>query len=315
MGSTWSIALTTSNASEPPKLHVELYEHIFAHLDAIEDFQTLLNLSLTCATLSKYGQAVLFSKVVLGRPTVNPPLSTVKTTVRSNTAPPRMFRPATLFRALLGASPHLAKYVKELVISDRRYLPFYQKEKSWLRGDEQIALILPLLPNLCKISIYGYPSHIDHRFTWDLLRPSLQRAIVDELRIGTISSLDAHRLDIPVAILGLSPSLKYLSLRGTLFRTALDASHHDEGLPASLCKPSLSSLEIATFEEVEWSQFEQWLTGPSSPNLSSLRTLVISFSPRSIAKQLAFVKKHLHSLDCLELQFPKEGMCVTSNWD
>ena len=266
------IPSTTTDGSNLISLPTEIYESILHEL--VQWPETLRACALVSRLFAQLAQKLLFSCICLQRPTkvVNPVLGDES-----------YVRPSIRFFQILSSSPHLAGYVKYLIVSDAgpfKYQYTYREYRPWIRSSSDHAMhqILLLLANLEELGIAGNPrdSRLDF-LAWG-----------NDLRMGILERCSSDRLvkirlacvrNVPLSLLGLAPRLETLRLRNVLF--LLDFDHTTLGRafdleeymklkerhpPARLKDVSMMSTNVE-----EWHAWYPWLA--SHLDLTHIKTL------------------------------------------
>ena len=265
------IPSTTTDGSNLISFPTEIYESILDEL--VESPETLLACALVSRLFAQLAQKLLFSCICLKRPTrvANPALGEEP-----------YVRPSIGFFRALSSSPHLAGYVKSLIVSDanqfqRHYT--YRENRSWIRSssDNAVHQILPLLGNLEELGLAG-----NARDSLDFL------AWGNDLRIGIMEQCSSDRLvkirlayvrNIPLSLLGLAPRLETLRLKNVLFISDLDhttfgkASDLQEYMKLKERHPParLKHVSVTSTHAEDWSAWYPWLA--SHLDLTSIKTL------------------------------------------
>ena len=169
------------------------------------------------------------------------------------------------FHQILSSSPHLAGYVKSLVISDEANLHFYREELSWIRSDNTLHRILPQLVNLEELELEGNPrgSSLNFRKWGDSLRAGILERCSSE-RLVTLHL--AHVRNIPLSLLALAPRLETLMVRRALFVP----DDHDTKLKER-SPTQLKHFSVILMKSEEWYTFYLWLA--SHLDLTYIKTL------------------------------------------
>ncbi|KAJ6448265.1 hypothetical protein C8R45DRAFT_1115423 [Mycena sanguinolenta] len=194
----------------------ELIEAILAHLDPVDDRDSLKSVALVSTEFAGLAQAVLFRRVYLhhSRVTVNWGL--------------------TFERALniFDASPHLSSHVKDLTL----ILP----RKNFLASHAELALLLPRCISVRRLVLKGVA------VSWDTLTPDLQSALSAFFRSAVcLEKLHImHIAAVPQAVLEIAVQCcSVLSLHRVLV-------NKDDGIPpteyGAQKRPSLAHLILTT---------------------------------------------------------------------
>jgi len=224
-------------------LPIEVYESILDELS--ESPETLRACALVSHLFAQRAQKLLFSYVSLTRPTK---VFKAALGIRSHVWP------SMRFHHILSSSPHLAGYVKSLVISDEATLHFYREELSWIRSDNMLHRILPQLVNLEELKLEGNPrgSSLNFRKWGDSLRAGILERCSSE-RLVTLHL--AHVRNIPLSLLALAPRLETLWLKRALFVP----DDHDTKLKEKSPPAQLKHFSVIWMRSEEWHTFYPWL--------------------------------------------------------
>jgi len=132
--------------------------------------------------------------------------------------------PAVRFLQTLSLSPHLARYVKALIIGVEDPLELYYEDLSWTRADNALHQILPQLDNVEELVLEGNTLGSCVNF---------RRKLGHDLRAGILERCSSERLvviylvhlkNVPLCLLSLAPRLESLALQSVSFAPELD--HH-----------------------------------------------------------------------------------------
>jgi hypothetical protein len=269
------IPSATTDGSNLIFFPTEIYESILDEL--VEWPETLRACALVSRLFAQLAQKLLFSCICLKRPTkvVNPALGEES-----------YVRPSIGFFRTLSSSPHLAGYVKSLIVSDAdsfRQHYTYRENRSWIRSssDHAVHQILPLLANLEELGLAGNArdSRLDF-LAWG-----------NDLRIGILEQCSSDRLvtirlayirNVPLSLLGLAPRLETLRLKNVLFIS--DVDHTTFGRPLYLQEnmklmerhtpARLKHVSVTSSHAEEWCACYPWLA--SHLDLTHIKTLELN---------------------------------------
>jgi hypothetical protein len=272
------IPSATTDGSNLISFPTEIYESILNEL--VEWPETLRACSLVSRLFAQLSQKLLFRCICLKRPTQV-----------SNPAPgdESYVRPSIGFFRALSSSPHLAGYVKSLIVSDAdpfRHRNTYREIRSWIRSsfDNAVHQILPLLA-LKELGLAGNVQDSLNFFAWgnDLRMGILEQCSSDRL----VKIRLAHIRNVPLSLLGLAPRLETLRLKSVLFISDLDHTIfgrpfylQERHPPARLKHVSVTS----TFAE-EWSVCYPWLA--SHLDLTHIKTLELNIDFYDVEEEMA----------------------------
>jgi hypothetical protein len=261
------IPSTTTDGSNLISFPTEIYESILDEL--VEWPETLRACALVSRLFAQLAQKLLFSCICLKRPTkrANPTLGDEP-----------YVRPSIGFFRTLSSSPHLAGYVKSLIISDAdpfEYQYTYREHRSWIRSssDHAVHQILPLLVNLEELGLAGNArdSRLDF-LAWG-----------NDLRMGILEQCSSDRLvtirlayvrNVPLSLLGLAPRLEILRLRNVLFLSDLDTFGRPFDLQERHPPARLKHVSVTSSDAEEWSACYPWLA--SHLDLTHIKTLELN---------------------------------------
>jgi hypothetical protein len=263
------IPSATTDGSNLISFPTEIYESILDEL--VEWPETLRACALVSRLFAQLAQKLLFSCICLKRPTkvANPALGEES-----------YIQPSIGFFRTLSSSPHLAGYVKSLIVSDanqfkHRYT--YRENRSWIRSssDHAVHHILPLLANLEELGLAGNTRdcRLDfHAWGNDLRMGILERCSSDRL----VKIRLAYIRNVPLSLLVLSPRLETLRLKNVLFMSDLD--HTTFGRPFDLQErhppARLKHVSVTSANAKEWSACYPWLA--SHLDLTHIKTLELN---------------------------------------
>jgi hypothetical protein len=218
----------------------------------------------------------------------------------------------------LSSSPHLARYVRSLNISD---VKSYDKEPSWIDSDDAVHKIVTLLADLEALSLGCTTGGIHLNFLeWghDLRRAISKRCSSERL----VAIHLAHLRCVPLRLLGLAPQLEELRLTGVFFAPELDrsifhlayTSQDDVKLKERLPRARLKHLSLTSTISGEWRTF-YYLLDHVQLDLTHLKALKIhvNFSNREdvSAEDLQAISNILRgcssTVETLSLLVPREG--------
>ena len=258
------IPSTTTDGSNFISFPTEIYEFILDEL--VESPETLRSCALVSRLFAQLSQKLLFSCICLKRPTqvLNP-------------APgdESYVRPSIGFFRVLSSSPHLARYVKSLIVSDAdpfRHPNTYRENRSWIRStsDNAVHQILPLLA-LEELGLAGNVQDSLDFLAWG-----------NDLRMGILEQCSSDRLvnirlafvrNVPLSLLGLAPRLETLKLKSVLFIS--DSDHTTFGRAFDLQErhppARLKHVSVTSTNAEEWSAWYPWLA--SHLDLTHIKTL------------------------------------------
>ena len=269
------ISSTTTDGSNLISLPTEIYESILDEL--VESPETLRACALVSRLFAQLAQKLLFSCICLKRPTkvVNPALGDESYT-----------RPYLHFFQILSSSPHLAGYIKSLIVSDAdplKYRYTYREYRSWIRPSSYNAVhkILPLLANLEELGLTGNVEGVRLDFlAWG-----------NDLRMGILEQCSSDRLvkirlayvkNVPLSLLGLAPRLETLRLKNVFFISDLDHTtfgrafdlHEYMKLKERHPPAQLKHVSVTWTNADEWSSYYPWLA--SHLDLTHIKTLELN---------------------------------------
>jgi len=268
---------TTTDGSNLISLPTEIYESILHEL--VQWPKTLRACALVSRLFAQLAQKLLFSCICLKRPiqVLNPALSNESYVRPSNRFFNRFFR-------ILSSSPHLAGYVKSLIISDTNQFENYEN-RSWFRpsSDNAVHHILSLLTNLEELGLAGNAreSHLDF-LAWG-----------SDLRMGILEQCSSNRLvkirlayvrNVPLSLLGLAPRLETLRLSNVLFNSDSDSDDTTFGRPFDLEEymklkerhppARLKDVSMMSTNAEEWRACYPWLS--SHLDLTHIKNLELN---------------------------------------
>jgi len=263
------IPSTTTDGSNLISFPTEIYESILDEL--VEWPETLRACAPVSHLFAQLAQKLLFSCICLKRPTrvVNP-------------APGEKLyvQPSIGFFRVLSSSPHLAGYVKSLIVSDAdsfKYANTYREHRSWIRSssDHAVHQILPLLANLEELGLAGNTrdSRLDF-LAWgsDLRMGILERCSSDRL----VKIRLAYVRNVPFSLLVLAPRLETLRLKNVLFISDLDHTTFGRAVDLQERHPParLKHVSVTSTDAEEWSACYAWLA--SHLDLTHIKTLELN---------------------------------------
>jgi hypothetical protein len=238
----------TTDGSNLLSLPTEIHQSILGKLD----LQSLRACALICHLFAQLVQKIIFSSIYLTRPI------TLFTSLR---IPSYIWNPMR-FLQILSSSPHLAGYVKHLLVSDDARLQFYREELSWIRSDNALHQILPRLVNLEELSLEGNPrgTRLNFRKWGDDLRAGILERCSSE-RLVTIHL--AHVKNVPLNLLVLAPRLETLILKKVLF--VPEFNHYAvggvfQGLQQYTTLKERSLPARLKYVSMMWMRCEEWRT-------------------------------------------------------
>ncbi|KIM36668.1 hypothetical protein M413DRAFT_449017 [Hebeloma cylindrosporum] len=279
----------TADGSEVVPLPTEIYESI---LDELSDSpKTLCACALVCHLFAQRAQQLLFSSICLKRPTkvYKPDLG-----IRS------YVWPSMRFLQIISSSPHLAGYVKSLIVSDQDDLrKYYREELSWIRSDKAVHQILPRLDNLKELGLKG--NIRGGRLNCRKWGDSLRAGILGRCSSESLVAINlVHVRNVPLSFLSLAPRLEKLELQSVLF--VPEFNHSTAGEVFDLQKVEgrsptvrLQHLAVTWSSSDEWHTFYPWLV--SLQSLTHIKTLDL----------------HVNFEDCLDEEAIQGGMQAISN--
>ena len=260
---------STTDGSDLISLPTEIYESILDEL--VEWPETLRACALVSHLFAQLAQKLLFSPICLKRPTQAFDLLLGKR-LYSVRQPSKRF--LNRFFRILSSSPHLAGYVKSLivVIIDQ-----------YTSSDNAVQQILSLLANLEELGLAGDTRDSKLAFLdWG-----------NDLRMGILELCSSDRLvkiclvhvSFPLSALGLAPRLETLKLRHVLFisDSELDHDHRTYGsgfgfefrwyiMRKEKHPPAiLKHVSVTSTNAEEWSACYPWLV--SHLDLTHIKTL------------------------------------------
>ncbi|EAU83587.1 hypothetical protein CC1G_07960 [Coprinopsis cinerea okayama7 len=239
-------------------------------------------------------QQRLFTEVVLAPPK------------RRGTRPTKA-TPAQRFLDALNSSPHLASFVRSLIIECEDSI----EEQPWLYNDTALQHILPRLDRLAKISVNGKVKPGDEaaptkaNLSWSSLSLTLRSALTSVMRSGSVIDLELGGFSrIPVSsVIHSCSQLKKLSLLPLYLVDEGDGGEQDSDAAPS--PPELLDVEDITIKQssVALRRTTDWLLrpnyGPDIRQVQRLHFTVMNTEDHSYIAQI--VEASAPSLKELEL--------------
>jgi len=207
------IPSTTTDGSNLISLPTEIYETILDEL--VEWPQTLRACALVSHLFAQLAQKLLFSCICF---------KSLSKVVNPAVGDKSYVQPSIRFFQILSSSPHLAGYVKSLIVTDadlfKHYYAYHENIRS--SSDNAVPQILPLLANLEELGLAGTVLREHHLgfLAWQ-----------NDLRMGILEQCSSDRLvkirlayvrNVPLNLIGLAPRLETLGLRDVSFISDLD---------------------------------------------------------------------------------------------
>lgn len=179
------------------------------------------------------------------------------------------------FYDLLKTSPHIALYVRKLILwEEATQLQRRQYRRGWMHTEQDLARLLAALPKLQALHLDGHNDYL----SWQDMTDAVKQGITTVLLLPSLRSVVVQRFnDFPITTVLSSPSLTYL---GVL---------HCDGVFLDR-DPTTTPVEELLLHDISMTLL-RWLSSPiASGCLSSLTSLTLWPSKE---QNISF-PRHLH---------------------
>jgi hypothetical protein len=228
-------------------LPTELIHDIFDTLYDDSHIATLKACSLVDPLFCTLSQMRILSRVILHQENTYPTLSSPATIITPT------YSPAVHFLQVLDMSPHIATYIQSLTIQCDWVVVGAIFMDHWVGRDTALAIVLPRLINLRRVSISGNRvvlSLKQHKpRPWDTVSQGLTSVFSNKIPSCALTDLDVTGIELfPIDFLRQCPSLKRLSMSSLHFDPEKKISAADEGY------------SVPSWITYTWRTYQTWKT-------------------------------------------------------
>ncbi|KAK0238240.1 hypothetical protein EDD85DRAFT_574014 [Armillaria nabsnona] len=179
------------------------------------------------------------------------------------------------FYDLLKMSPHIALYVRKLILwEEATQLQRRQYRRGWMHTEQDLARLLAALPKLQALHLDGHNDYL----SWQDMTDAVKQGITTVLLLPSLRSVVVQRFnDFPISTVLSSPSLTYLDVL------------HCDGVFLDR-DPTTTPIEELLLHDISMTLL-RWLSSPTASGcLSSLTSLTLWPSKE---QNISF-PRHLH---------------------
>jgi hypothetical protein len=282
-------------------LPTELIHDIFDTLYDDSHIATLKACSLVDPLFCTLSQMRILSRVILHQENTYPTLSSPATIITPT------YSPAVHFLQVLNMSPHIATYIQTLTIQCDWIVVGAIFMDHWVGRDTALAIVLPRLINLRRVSISGNRvvlSLKQHKpRPWDTISQGLTSVFSNKIPSCALTDLDVTGIELfPIDLLRQCPALKRLSMSSLHFDPEKKILAADEGYSV----PQLDYLHLEDLSDLE--DVTQCFSAPSFPlDITCLRELSVHPSSHQDLEEIALFSAWAKSVTCLRIHTESAG--------
>lgn len=282
-------------------LPTELIHHIFDTLYDDSHIATLKACSLVDPLFCTLSQMRILSRVILRQENTYPTISSPSTVITPT------YSPAVHFLQVLDMSPHIATYIQSLTIQCDWIVAGAIYMDHWVGSDTALAIVLPRLLNLRRVSISGnrvvLPLRQHKPRPWNTVSQGMTSVFSTKILPYALTDLDVTGISLfPIDLLRQCPSLKRLSISSLHFVS-------EKGIPAADKGNSIPQLDYLHLEDIsDLEEMTQCFSTPSFPlDITCLRELSVHPSGQQDLEEIALCSAWAKSVTCLRIHTESAG--------
>ncbi|KAF9474283.1 hypothetical protein BDN70DRAFT_936775 [Pholiota conissans] len=285
-------------------LPTELIHDIFDTLYDEQDLSTLKACSIVDRLFCTLSQMRLLSHIILQQECTYPTISPRPTVI---TQP---YSPALHFLSVLEKSSHIATYIQCLTIQCDWMAAGIKGVEHWVRTDTSLAVLLPRLINLRRVSVSGsrvvHPQKQHTPRPWNSVSQGLTSIFSNRIPSHALTGLNITGIGrFPIILLQNCTSLKRLWFSSVSFDPERDRSEENT-------IPRVDFLHLEDLTDLE--KLAEWFTAPSFPlNINNLRELSVHPGGHQELEEIALCSSWAKSVTELRIHTESAGVLTSYN--